>query len=493
MEAKDQANFKNAAYTYMAMSWQRTADVWGGVRTLRESGIKYLTQFVRESDTDYGARKLATEFYNVFGHTIDSVVGMICNKNLAPTDPPDVFKMFFRDVDLLGNDFVAFTHVTLTNAVRDGHSFILVSAPPPVKKEEGEQPTFQDVADRRAFWINYKASQLINWQYEVTNGKLILTQATFEECTYEPDGAYGEKKVTRYRVLKPGSYSLYQKPDDGKGDELIPLEENVPTGGKEITLAVCYAKRTAPLESVPPFMDLLETNVTHYNSQSVLREALKYIVPMPIFHFADKSSGDEFKNGIGVVAANRAFIMTGPETRAEYLELKGQSIPELRIDIANLETRMAKMGVEKFEPVSDGTQKTATEVGSDNRKELSEVAMIAKDFENCIEQAIYFTAQLENGIRPQTVNLTDAEKTRLRLNIDYDKLVLNTQQIALFNTMVTEGNLSKHTFLSIFEKEYKDQLPDDWTVDDEVQRLKDAQGLDRTIITEEIAQTAAGK
>jgi hypothetical protein len=82
------------------------------------------------------------------------------------------------------------------------------------------------------------------------------------------------------------------------------------------------------------------------------------------------------------VAANRAVITAGEHSDVKYLELQGSSIEELRLDIENLEKRMSKLGVEKFAPTIDATTKTATEIGSDNRKEMSEIAVMAKNLEN---------------------------------------------------------------------------------------------------------------
>jgi hypothetical protein len=154
----------------------------------------------------------------------------------------------------------------------------MVEAPPAVETEDGVKPTLADVADRRPYAINYKASQAKNWQFVTENGRLILTQISFEVCSYEPDGQFGEKKVTRYHVWRNnGSVTMQVYVcDETKSDKpIVPEGEPRPVSASKIPLCVFYAKRTGVMESQPPFLDLLETNVTHYNSQSILREALE--------------------------------------------------------------------------------------------------------------------------------------------------------------------------------------------------------------------------
>lgn len=467
-EKKDRPDYRCSAYLAMAPAWKRAGDVYGGVQSVRRG--EYLTKFTRESPDDHKARKDATEFYNVTGRTIDAVVGTVCTMDIVPAEAPPALAEMFADIDLCGNDLASFLRDTFTNAVRDGHSFIFVDGPPPIERtEDGPPITGADVADRRPFWVNYKASQLINWQCDIKGGRLVFSQMTFEETTKEKDGGYGEKEVTRYRVLRPGSFSLYEKQEDK--DELVIIHENVSTGRDTIPVAVVYGRRTAPLESVPPFLDLLETNIVHYNSQSVLREALKYVVPMPVFTLEKKEDAEDFKKL--TMAANRSIVMWGQNVKAEYLELKGQSVEELRTDIATLEVRMAKLGIEKFAPTEQGTTKTATEVGSDNRKELSEISVMAANLENAVEQAFYFTAEVNNAIKGSSspINLSETERSKLKLNIDYDKLTYSLDQLQFLNSLVDSGRLSLQSFLEMLPR--VTSLPKGYDPETEVKRILD--------------------
>jgi hypothetical protein len=95
-DAKDRPDFPNSSYTYMSASWSRTQDVFGGVRTIRDSKTDYLIKFEKESAPDFASRKATTEFFNVFGGTVRTVVGMVCHKDIAPTEAPDALKELFQ-------------------------------------------------------------------------------------------------------------------------------------------------------------------------------------------------------------------------------------------------------------------------------------------------------------------------------------------------------------------------------------------------------------
>lgn len=489
---KNQASYECAAYQYMSEEWARTQDVFEGVRRMRTSN-QYLDRFEKEEDADYSKRKNRTEFYNVFRANASGIVGMILSNNVMPNDVPKPLAELFTDINLLGDDVAMFLRETLTNAVRDGHSFIFIDAPPPVEVPEGTTPTLADVADRRAWWVNYKANQAHNWQFEQINGKTVLSQVTFKECTKEPDGLYGEKDVIRERVLRRGSYSLYRHPDKTNEAEksltdLIPEIEDAPFGIDEIPLAVLYARKVAPMESTPPLAELLDANLTHYNSQSILREVLKYVVPMVIIKmdsFDDHSKFNEI-----TVAANRALKIWGEHADVKYLELQGKSVPELRQDIQDIEARMAKMGLEKFAPI-DEINKTAYEVGSDNRQQMSEISVIAKNLETAFEQAIYFTAELMNSIKTKdTISLTDAEKSSLKLNIDYDSLVLSPQEWAIASSLVDKKQLSLQTFLEWLQT--MTNMPKGFSPEEELKRLAaEKQSMEQrdTLDKEDVQQT----
>lgn len=466
---KNQANYESRAYQYMAQDWQLTRDVYCGVRAMNESPAQYLKPFTKEDKKDYSQRAETSEFFNVFAGTINGVVGSVFGENIISNDIPPSLEILFEDIDLCGNDIASFLRVSFTNAVRDGHSFIFVDTPPAFEIEDNELLTLADVIDRRPFWVNYEAAQAINWQCQEINGKTELSQITFRECVIEVDGMFGEREVIRYRVLRRGSFELFIESKNEKGEKVLVSFGERFTNSDHIPIVVIYANRKGMLESTPPYLELLRTNLKHYNSLSKFDFTLDFVAPMPVFHVSDESDAEKFAKI--QASANRSIILWGENADAKYLELQGSSVQVLKERIESAEMRMAKMGIEKYAPLQDLSNKTAFEISSDNQKEMSQVALMAKNLEDAVEQALYLTAELNNSIQgSSTTNLTDTEDSEFKLNINYDRLTFSIEQLNFVNTLVDSHKLSLQTFWEWLPQVMR--LPKDFSPETELERLK---------------------
>lgn len=455
------------------------ANADGNLRSV--SSEDFLRRLHAEDKDDYAIRKKSSELYNVTKGTIDGVVGSVFSDGLiASEELPDPVKKLFQDIDMCGNDIESFLRVSFTNAVRDGHSFIFVDAPPKIETD-GDNATLADVAEQRPFWVNYTKDQAKNWQFDVIGGKTILSQITFEECVIEKDGMFGEKEVERRRVLRRGSYEIFEKrKTEGTNKvEWISVESG-DTGLEEIPIVVIYTNKKGMLESIPPYLELARTNVVHYNALSRKRYILGFAAPKVVITVKDEEDAKKFKK----INADpsRSMIGWGEVFNAKYLELEGKSLEELRLDIQEAEMRMAKMGIEKYAPLQDFGNKTAHEVSSDNQKELSHVALMAKNLEDAVEYALYFTALQFEAIQGanalvkfKTRFVEGADGVEVNLSIAYEKLTFSSDQLNFINQMVDSNKLSLKTFLNWLPQVMR--LPKDYDPDAEFLQIQQEQAL----------------
>src|SRR5262249_45119914 len=116
----------------------------------------------------------------------------------------------------------------------------------------------------------------------VPTGRRVLDQITFEECSYEPNGEYGEEEVKRYRVLRPGYWELYREIKTETGADYI-VEAAGESSLSEIPLAVIYGRKTGYLTSKPPLLDLALINIGHYQKYSDYSEGLRMCIPQLCF------------------------------------------------------------------------------------------------------------------------------------------------------------------------------------------------------------------
>ena len=118
---------------------------------------------------------------------------------------------------------------------------------------------------------------------------------------------------------------------------------------------------------------------------------------------------------------------------------------------------------------SDVAPKSATEVVDTAGQRQSKLAYFAREFENCVEKAFYFTLKILQQIGGAAVDLTQAEGTTLKLKMDFDRLTFTPERLQVFKDLLANGDMSRMTFWELVEK--SEDMPEDWTPELEIQRL----------------------
>ncbi|HVI70735.1 MAG TPA: hypothetical protein VM656_04525, partial [Pyrinomonadaceae bacterium] len=281
-DKKNQPDYCCAAYEDMKHAWQILEDTTGGTLKLREKGVEYLPKEPAEQPDPYNYRLRRAVFFNAVDLTLGGLVGMVFrNDPKLAENVPEVIRGReaegegesvegqWENIDNAGTHGTVFCKELFTDAMRDGHAAILVDMPPALP--EGSSAADEKAAGRRPYWVSYCADQIINWRTDVINGQTKLTLVVFKEETKEPDGDYGEKKVTRYRVLRPGSWELFIETKGENGEKrIVPDPDNPggPTSLDEIPVAIVYARKKGILCSQPPLIDLALTNISHFQKYS---------------------------------------------------------------------------------------------------------------------------------------------------------------------------------------------------------------------------------
>jgi hypothetical protein len=304
-------------------------------------------------------------------------------------------------------------------------------------------------ANRRPYWVNYKADQALNWRIDMMGR---LQQITFEECSMEVDGEYGEKMVYRYRVLRPGSWNLYRKIKDGSGNETIIPDPETPGGFTsltEIPLSVCYGRYCHPLMSSPPLLDVAVLNVTHYNQGSDRRTYL-HICSRPILWAAGR---DTTKNAPTLSAYT--LIDVAPGGQLGYAETTGAALEAARLDEKDLEEYIGLLGLQML--AQQTPQKTATEERGDQIRELSELATAAQSLHDCLEQGLKFWARY--------LDASAKSGGSVELGVKSEQLMGEAAARVFLDSVGTV--FTKATVRKVLAKAYADFMPEDYSDDQE--------------------------
>ncbi len=475
------SGFKSAAWLRMNPMWSITCDWWSSPIEIRAKGEDYLEKFKKEPPEKYARRKWNSVPINYFKDTIEGLAGVVFRADPKPTEAAKPIADLFGDIDLLGNSLHAFLLEGFKKGLRDGNGYFFVDAPPFMQKEDGTQPTLKDRENDRPWWIFYEAKQVINYQEISINGKAYWQKVTIETITHEPDGLYGEKEVKRHRVYTRGAVGENGVQDRATFEVLIEIEvpgsntkKMVPEEGGEGELSVSEIPLIPidDIESDPQLMTLLMLNILHYNKTSDFDDWCHMAcVPTKMYKFDAKGDALEFieKTKKQTISAGMADAIWGPTSDVKFVEVSGNGLDVASKRYQEVEQQILKIGGGMFAP-SQVAPRSATEVMDTAGQRESKLAAYARKFENAVEKALYVTAEIINAMKGAlTINLTDQEKSKLKLKLDLTRLTFSAQQAQLFSDLVVEGNLSRETFLQLLEKMI--DMPEGWTVDEEMQKI----------------------
>lgn len=446
---KDSPAFECAAYQRQAKSLELVSDTYTGTEALIAKDQKYLPQEERESDKAYRIRLKRATFYNAYARTVAGLVGMVFRKNpRLGEDVPDAIKTLAENIDLQGNHLDVFAKELFTDAHK-GHSFILVDMPP--KLAAGSTLADERAAGRRPYWTMYGKEQVINWRTETKGGAPRLVQVTLRERPVEPDGRFGEREFKRYRVLRPGSYEIWEQREDQKEPVLI---SDGQTNLMEIPLVPIYTGKTGFFESRPPLLDLAFQNLRHYRLVSDLDRIL-HKASVPILYFVNR---DTTKN-VETISPDTGFDV-GEGGAVGWAEIQGGSISSAQTEITNVEGRMAALGLSVIAE-QPRSARTATESVMDYEAESSELSTWARSLEDGLEMAVDYTAQF--------LGMKAGDGGSVEVNKDFTRMLLTSADIAMYSEMVAAGQLDIETLWALMQRAEK--LPDDFNPDEAKERI----------------------
>lgn len=470
LATKHSPDFRCSLYNKMSRAWGIVKDVIEGTLELRVKAAQYLPKFPAEDETVYKDRRETAILFNATAKTKGGLVGLIFRKPPKLSDQvPDIIKQHLENVDSVGTHWTVFTKEFADAAVELGHSIIFVDMP---TFKEGATHEDDFAPGNRPFWIHYSPEQAINWLKVTKNGQTVLQRITFEECSQEADGEYGEKTVTRYRVLKLNevvdqntgksmpvvTWELFLKTKDDRGKETI-LRENGGTFKNitEIPISVAYGGKKGFLYSKPPLLDLALMNIKHFQQASDYDNTL-HICGFPIL--CDDNAGSE--GGIKSVGPT-INISVEKGGNVWYAEPAGSSLEAQRKNLEDKKQEMAVMGI-SFLAERVNVEQTATEQKINSSERTSDLATIAHSVKDAVDRALGFHAQYL-GMKVEQVGTIEIA--------DPAELVLTTEQIRQMSDEVARGQQSLETFWAMKAK--AGLLPDDFDPALERERISQTQ------------------
>ncbi len=471
-------NSTHIDYDFNLPAWLRARDVMAGEDAVKSAGEKYLPRLDSQTDDEYLAYKTRASFFNATARTADGYVGLIFRREPTFKVPGNnsgvgrALDAMVEDADMLGTSLPSYAKNVVGEVIALGRAGSLID--------------WEDVSEKRAFAILYKAEQIINWHVERVNGRNVLTLVVLKEVSLKPSVTPDEfepETVDQLRVLKlvPGekdnngeqmwSYQVeIWQPQPGKSKrtkvEWIKVETRTPLRlGKSLPLIpfVFHGPRHfLPEVDKLPLADIIAVNLDHYRLNADYKHGLHFTaLPTAWVSGFDKSANLR-------IGSSTAWVAETPGATAGFLEFQGQGLSTFERAMDRDEQLMAVLGSRMLEAQKRvGETADAIELRqSGENSVLSAVSLSVSDSLTHMLRWVYWWNSTE--ATPEAIG---DDAVLVTLNTDFKTKGMTSDQITAIVAAWQAGAISRDTMFDLFRK--GEVLPAGRSNQEESQLLKD--------------------
>lgn len=457
---KNTVAYQSAAYRSHLPIWRYLDDIFSGSEswlnrdelgriTITEKAQQYLPKEAAERPSDYRDRLARSPFDDRFSQSIRKFVNLLLGNGIEQIDVPSVIQSHFENIDSQGSSLRRMVQELAIDALKHGHTFLLVDYPP-------QDFTIRSIADfqrsgRQPYWVSYAATEVIHWIE--SRGRLQLV--TLRECSTVAESEFSEESIVRYRVLRPGSWELWQEMRDEQGKIQYAWVDGGSTSLSFIPLVCLYGGlREGFFKSRPPLKALADLNLTHYQVKSDhLRKLHLCCLPVPELRDSMRPEGESL-----TIGPNSFVHIRDPQGAFTWREPLATSIEQSRKEVTDLEQAMDVLSAAYLN--QPGDRQTATTSAIQTVELESNLQSFADQFCEGLNQALYYHAIYEG--------LDSGGQIKLSGDIIRDK-GRDSQMLLAYSAMEDRGQISQRSLLQIL----KDQefLPDDFQFEAEPENL----------------------
>jgi hypothetical protein len=241
--------------------------------------------------------------------------------------------------------------------------------------------------------VHIKPQQVLGWKSTKTaSGAEVLSMLRILESVEDDDGEFGTVCVPQVRVLTPGAWQTFRK--IGKGGWAPHASGTVSLDF--IPLVTFYTRRDGFMTATPPFKDLADLNVKHWQSSSD-QDSILHTARVPILAISGVSDEDN----IAIGAKSALMLPQGAD--AKYVEHTGAAIEAGRLSMQDLENQMRAMGAELL--VETQVAITATQNNTEDSEAKCQLRMMTEGLEDSLDLALDFMHKMVKLEYKGAVNL----------------------------------------------------------------------------------------
>lgn len=388
LSARDLPSTKSKAAQQQDGPLEMARDLWAGPERVREQGPKYLPKAPGETAEAYRERLERSVYFNMFGAAVEGLVGFVFRKDPElGDDVPTVIADQWENLDLAGTHGDVFLRDLLQDAMIAGHAAILVDYPATDGQQTREDEMLGGI---RPYWVPIKKDHILSWRETVVQGTTVLQQVVIKDCRMVPDGQYGEKEQTQYRVFvrDPDGIVRWRVEEVTKDNRVLVVSEGVCANQVEIPIAeVVTSGREGRFCSKPTLADVAYLNIAHYQQWSDYATSIhKTCVPI----FTAVGFGEQ--NGPLVLGPNTSLVSTNANAKAAYVSHDGASLASCKQALDDLVRAIADMSLSMLASEKRAAE-TARAKEIDKGATDSKLAVTARGLQDGAERALGFHAR----------------------------------------------------------------------------------------------------
>jgi len=461
-------------YDEHAPLWERCDDVAAGTEALRRKTTKYLPKLTDETPEEYDARLGRTTLYNATWRTIVGFLGLLFRKP-AVIDVPEAVRPLMDDITLTGVPLRLFAAEVSEELLVTGRLGIWVNFP-----DVAAGLTRADVANLglRPSMTLYCAESIRNWRCDRVQNRTMLSQVVLEEEHEVRDTEFDTKHVDRYRVLDltydPGFdrpvyrvrlFEVKRNPDTGTEEDVLVEGPFYPMmDGEYLDFIPFYfisPDDTTPDVDIPPFIDLVDVNLSHYRATADYEHGCHWSgIPTVVITGHTLGEGESIR-----VGGAGALVFPDPAANAQMLEVGTGGFTALEKNLDRKEAQMVVLGARLLEVQKPGIE--AAETALIHRSgEQSILASISQTISTGITEALKVFVKWAGA---------DGNAAAFMLNRDFFHTPLPAEML---NAIVKSWQSGAISFETMFDNLKKGEvyLPDA-KAEDEKQRIEEGRSM----------------
>ena len=427
----------------------------------------FLPRYPAEQVNDYTARKNRTFLDNFVDLAINKSVGKIFAKEIKVDKLPAETEKLLENIDRQGRALDPFMMDVANMAFQDGISYVMADMP----RTDGVVTLADEKAlGVRPYAIHIKPQSVLEVLSEMINGVDTLTRVRIKECLQVPiagEWGYSEIEQVRVWIREPTGlvrWELWREIETaGKKEEWVKVEE-ANTTFKSIYLVPFYTNRTGFMLGAPPFQNIAESTLEHFQLKSDYQAALEMC---NFGMYWATGVPDDFKMKVG---PRQSLTATDPGAKFGIMETSGEAVTLSLNAIKAVESRIESAGVNLR--VENAGEVTATAAAIDSEDTDAGLKAIAQGFSDSCELLFQYFTEMQNG------DVNNAGECSF--NDDFGTAKGTPQGLTSLDKARALGDISKAAYLH--ELVRRGELDEGFDVEADIE-LSDSEGPDLAILT----------